>query len=49
MFFHQHSTSKYLGIISLSTRSIKKIDKYVKFDPTGTGYDSRGMKVSNLV
>jgi hypothetical protein len=24
--------------------SLNKIDKYVKFDPTGSGYDSRGMK-----
>jgi hypothetical protein len=27
--------------------SLNKIEKYVKFDPTGSGFDSRGMKLSN--
>jgi hypothetical protein len=25
--------------------SLNKIEKYVKFDPTGSGFDSRGMKL----
>jgi OOP family OmpA-OmpF porin len=43
------SVSKYLGDnFSFGVQgSVNKIKKYVKFDPTGTGYDSRGMKVSN--
>jgi hypothetical protein len=39
--------SRYIGIISLWCWFFKKIEKYVKFDPTGSGFDSRGMKLSN--
>jgi OOP family OmpA-OmpF porin len=41
--------SKYLGDnFSFGVQgSVNKIDKYVKFDPTAPGHDSRGMVVSN--
>ncbi|WP_367756563.1 OmpA family protein [Flavobacterium sp. WC2430] len=41
--------SKYLGDnFSFGVQgSVNKIEKYVKFDPTATGHDSRGMVVSN--
>jgi hypothetical protein len=39
--------SRYIGIISLwCSRSLNKIE-ICKFDPTGSGFDSRGMKLSN--
>ena len=43
------SVSKYLGDnFSFGVQgSVNKINKYVKFDPTATGHDSRGMVVSN--
>jgi hypothetical protein len=34
-----------IGVILFG--SLNKIEKYVKFDPTGSGFDSRGMKLSN--
>jgi hypothetical protein len=37
--------SRYIGII-LVFKDLK-IEKNVKFDPTGSGFDSRGMKLSN--
>jgi len=41
--------SKYLGDnFSFGVQgSVNKIDKYVKFDPTAPGHDTRGMVVSN--
>jgi hypothetical protein len=47
MFFHLYyiSVSRYIGII-LVFKDLK-IEKNVKFDPTGSGFDSRGMKLSN--
>jgi hypothetical protein len=40
--------SRYIGIILFGVQgSLNKIEKYVKFDPTGSGFDSRGMKLSN--
>jgi hypothetical protein len=35
--------SRYIGIILFVQGSLNKIEKYVKFDPTGSGFDSRGM------
>jgi hypothetical protein len=40
--------SRYIGIFLFGVQgSLNKIEKYVKFDPTGSGFDSRGMKLSN--
>jgi hypothetical protein len=51
MFFHLYLTSvcQDIGIyFSFGVQgSLNKIEKYVKFDPTGSGFDSRGMKLSN--
>ena len=43
------SVSKYLGDnFSFGLQgSVNKIEKYVKFDPTAIGHDSRGMVISN--
>jgi hypothetical protein len=30
--------SRYIGIISLVFKFLNKIEKYVKFDPTGSGF-----------
>jgi hypothetical protein len=39
------SVSRYIGIILFGVQGLNKIEKVCKFDPTG--YDSRGMKLSN--
>jgi hypothetical protein len=49
MFFHLYLTScQDIGDNLFGVQgSLNKIEKYVKFDPTGSGFDSRGMKLSN--